>query len=75
MNHRTLSARGLILDIVIIVVSVAAALGVVGLLRWSLDLPDPQVPLLPIIIAAVVTARLAPRLLSCISASKPPAEP
>ncbi|MEQ1755803.1 MAG: hypothetical protein ABL973_16900 [Micropepsaceae bacterium] len=46
-------------EIVISSIAVGAAFGVVDLLRWSLDLPAPQIPILPIIAAAVVMARVA----------------
>ena len=53
------SFRASLTEVVIIAVAIGAAYGVVTLLRFALTLPEPQVPLLPLIAVAVIATRFA----------------
>lgn len=46
-------------EVVVIMVAIGAAYGVVELLRFALALPEPRIPVLPLIAAAVLATRFA----------------
>lgn len=52
------NARRIATEIMIAVVAIAAAYGVVELLRYVLDIPSTRTPILAIIAVAVMSARL-----------------
>lgn len=55
---KELTLRAALTEVVVIVVAIGAAYGVVELLRFALTLPQPRVPTLPLIAAAVIATRL-----------------
>lgn len=55
---RGLTFRAALTEVIVIVVAIGAAYGVVELLRFALTLPQPRLPILPLIAAAVIATRL-----------------
>lgn len=54
-----LTSREALTEVVVTFIAIGAAYGVVELLRFALTLPEPRVPILPLIAAAVVAAGLS----------------
>ncbi len=55
----TLTFRAALTELVVILVAIGAAYGVVEVLRFALALPEPHVPMLPLIVGAVMATRFA----------------
>lgn len=56
---RSWTVRRILTEVVILAAAIGASLGAVEVLRYVFDLKVTQAPLLPIIVLAVVTARVA----------------
>ena len=57
--NSNLTFRAALAEVVVIAVAIGAAYGATALLSLALALPDPRVPVLPVIAAAVIATRLS----------------
>ena len=56
---RKLTFGAALTEVVVTVIAIGAAYGVVELLRFALTLPQPRLPILPLIAVAVIATRLS----------------